>query len=115
MSLELMKNSGDRTSWEGFSEALVEVIRQIVREEVEEHWRWLTPEQAGELLGISQEAVVTRLRRDKLPGKRYEGRWYVDRKALDVAIAESPATLLQLRANPEQTIKGRAVPKHPRP
>ena len=74
-------------------EALVAVIapriRQVVQEEVARaglEWRWRTPKQAGELLGISEEAVRQRVRRGQLPGYRLEGRVYLDIKDLDALI-----------------------------
>jgi hypothetical protein len=63
------------------SEALELLIRRLVQEEVrraEHEWRWLTPEQAGELLGISPAAVRQRVVRGQLPAKKLEGRVYLD-------------------------------------
>jgi hypothetical protein len=49
--------------------------------------RWLTAEQAGELLGISPAAVRQRVVRGQLPAKKLEGRLYFDIHDLDAAIA----------------------------
>jgi DNA-directed RNA polymerase specialized sigma24 family protein len=68
-----------------------QVIREIVREEltrVEMTWRWLTAEQAGELLGISAAAVRQRVQRGQLRARKLEGRVYLDVRDLDCAIRE---------------------------
>lgn len=65
---------------------LRETIRQVVREEIAQGdptWNWLTAKQAGELLGISPHRVSARVREGKLPGKKFGGRTYVDREALE--------------------------------
>ena len=74
-------------------EALVAVIapriRQVVQEEVARaglEWRWRTPKQAGELLGISAAAVRQRVLRGQLPASKLEGRIYVAVHALDALI-----------------------------
>ena len=69
--------------------ALEPLVSQIVREEVaraEHEWRWRTPAQAGELLGISAAAVRQRVVRGQLPARRLEGRVYLDFNDLDLAI-----------------------------
>jgi hypothetical protein len=59
--------------------------REEVRR-VEHEWKWRTPDQAGELLGISAAAVRQRVVRGQLPARRLEGRVYLDINDLDLAI-----------------------------
>jgi hypothetical protein len=71
------------------AETLESLVRRVVREETRRHeheWRWRTPAQAGELLGISAAAVRQRVVRGQLPARRLEGRVYLDINNLDVAI-----------------------------
>jgi hypothetical protein len=71
------------------SDAVEPLVRRLVREEVrrvEHEWRWRTPAQAGQLLGISAAAVRQRVSRGQLPGRRLEGRVYLDINDLDLAI-----------------------------
>jgi excisionase family DNA binding protein len=71
------------------AQALEALIRRLVAEEVrpaEREWRWRTPEQAGELLGISSAAVRQRVARGQLPATKLEGRLYLDVRDLDLAI-----------------------------
>lgn len=70
-------------------DALLPSLRRIIREEVsraELAWRWRTPAQAGELLGISAEAVRQRVLRGQLPAAKLEGRIYLDVHDLDAQI-----------------------------
>jgi hypothetical protein len=70
-------------------EALETIVRRLVREEVQRAdltWRWRTPEQAGELLGISGAAVRQRVARGQLAARKLEGRLYLDVRDLDLAI-----------------------------
>jgi hypothetical protein len=65
------------------------LVRRLVREEVRRvayEWRWRTPVQAGELLGISAAAIRQRVARGQLPATRLEGRLYLDVHDLDLAI-----------------------------
>jgi len=90
-------------------EQLRELVREVVAEEVDRRVaeltesRWIPAKRAGEILGISGEAVGLRVRQGKLAGKLYGRRIYVDRIALDLAIAEGCATLprTQLGHDPE--------------
>jgi len=62
------------------------LVRQLVREEVKRaklEWRWVPVARAAELLGISEAAARRRVLRGQLPGKRVEGRVYVDMERLD--------------------------------
>jgi hypothetical protein len=71
------------------AEAMEPLVREVVREEVrraEHKWRWRTPAQAGELLGISASAVRQRVLRGQLPARKLEGRLYLDIRDLDLAI-----------------------------
>lgn len=116
MNLKLVKQEGDELP--DFDQALRGVIRKVVQEELQGHsmhFRWLTTTAAGEILGISPAAVAARVRQGKLPGRLYQRRYYVDGEALDSDIAGSRATLPSLRVDPEQTIRGRARRKPPRP
>lgn len=45
--------------------------------------RWLTLEQAGELLGCSPDAVRMRVKRGRLESRRQGARLYVSRQSLD--------------------------------
>jgi hypothetical protein len=66
--------------------ALAPRIRQVVREEVASaklEWRWRTPEQVGELFGISADAVRQRIYRGQLAASKLDGRLFVDLRALD--------------------------------
>jgi hypothetical protein len=74
---------------DGLAEALEPLVHRIVREEVrrkELEWRWRTPVQAGEMLGISAAAVRQRVARGQLVAKRLEGRLYLNVNDLDHAI-----------------------------
>ena len=71
------------------AEALEPLVRRLVREEVrraEYEWRWRTPAEAGELLGISAAAIRQRVVRGQLPARKLEGRLYLDVNDLDLAI-----------------------------
>lgn len=80
-------------------EQMRELVREVVAEEIDRRVaeltesRWIPAKRAGEILGISGEAVGLRVRQGKLAGKLYGRRIYVDRIALDLAIAEGRATL----------------------
>lgn len=66
------------------------LVREIVREEVKRaklEWRWQPVGRAAELLGISEQAARRRVLRGQLPGRRVEGRVYVDMEKLDREIA----------------------------
>lgn len=81
--------SEQRDLVEALAQAIAPRIHQIVRKEVlraELVWRWRTPEQAGELLGISAAAVRQRVLRGQLPAAKYEGRIYLDVHDLDAQI-----------------------------
>lgn len=70
--------------------ALGDIVRDIVREELTRErsgWRWLTTQQASELLGISAHRIAARVREGKLPGRKYGGRTYVDRIELEKQLA----------------------------
>ncbi len=74
---------------EAIAQALEPLVRRIVREEVRRaahDWRWRSPAQAGELLGISAAAVRQRVVRGQLPARKLEGRLYLDINDLDLAI-----------------------------
>lgn len=71
-------------------EHLIELLRPLIREAVREEvkraklqWRWQPVARAAELLGISERAARTRVLRGQLPGRRVEGRVYVDMEQLD--------------------------------
>jgi Helix-turn-helix domain len=71
-------------------DVLTLLARRLVQQELrraERQWRWLTPEQAGELLGISAAAVRQRVLRGQLRARRLEGRLYLDIHDLDDAVA----------------------------
>ena len=81
--------SGEPDLVEALVVSITPRMRQVAREEVARaglEWRWRTPEQAGELLGISAEAVRQRVLRGQLPGYRLGGRVYLDIKDLDALI-----------------------------
>lgn len=70
-------------------ETLVEKLWPLIERKLEREmfsWRWATPEQLGELLGIGAQAVRVRCRNGTLPGKKLEGRWLIDLRALDTAL-----------------------------
>lgn len=70
-------------------DSLRPLVRQLVREEVKRtklEWRWQPVARAAELLGISEGAARRRVTRGQLPGKRVEGRVYVDMEKLDQQI-----------------------------
>ena len=71
------------------AETLEPILGRLVRDEIRRAdlaWRWRTPEQAGELLGISGAAVRQRVARGQLPATKLEGRLYLDVRDLDLAI-----------------------------
>jgi hypothetical protein len=71
------------------AEALGPTLRRLVREELARarlEWRWRTPEEAGELLGISAAAIRQRVARGHLQARKLEGRLYLDIKDLDSEI-----------------------------
>ena len=75
--------------------ALMPRLQVLVEQEVKKQvfaWRWRTAEQAGDLLGISADAVRQRVLRGDLPGKKVMGRVYLDIADLDRALqrAERP-------------------------
>jgi hypothetical protein len=79
-------------------DALVELLRPLVRQLVKEEvkrakleWRWQPVARAAELLGITEEAARRRVLRGQLPGRRVEGRVYVDMAELDRQIAQQPS------------------------
>lgn len=101
MNLELVprhreeRDAAARTMLGALSVVLRPIIEDVVEEllaDRDEHRRWLTAVEAGELLGISAAAVGARVRKGSLPGRLYCRRIYVDREALDEAI-EGSATL----------------------
>ena len=97
------------------AEALEHLLRRLVREEVRRaahEWRWRTPEQAGELLGISAAAVRQRVVRGQLPARRLEGRVYLDINDLDLAIKNGSYDARPLHVHYSA---GRALRKQPRP
>lgn len=74
-------------------EALLELLRPLVRELVAKEvkrakleWRWQPVARVAELLDISEEAVRKRVQRGQIPGRRVEGRVYVDMVELDAQI-----------------------------
>jgi hypothetical protein len=74
-------------------EDLIQLLEPLVRRVVDEalarrerEWRWLTSEQAAELLGVTPEAVRQRYWRKQLPGRKVEGRLYFDVADLDSLI-----------------------------
>lgn len=72
-------------------ELLRPLVRQLVKEEVERaklQWRWQPVSRAAELLGISEHAARQRVQRGQLPGKRVEGRVYIDMADLDAQISK---------------------------
>lgn len=97
-------------------DVLEPLVRRLVREEVRRaghEWRWRTPAQAGELLGISAAAVRQRVVRGQLPARRLEGRLYLDVNDLDLAIKNGSYDARPLQVHPSQA--GRALRKQPRP
>lgn len=117
MALKLLPSQSEDPLVQALMERLEPIVNELVdRRMSEQQPRWITPTEAGAVLGIKPEAVKWRLRQGRLAGRLYGNRWYVDGKALDAAIAESPATLPrnQLGLTPEQH-RGRAAPKRPRP
>jgi hypothetical protein len=97
------------------AQALEPLVRRVVREEVARaslEWRWRTPEQAGELLGISAAAVRQRVLRGQLTAARLEGRIYLDVQDLDAAIGNGRYDGPPLHADQEV---GRARRSPPRP
>jgi hypothetical protein len=70
---------------EALTEALTPLVRRLAREEVHRatlQWRWRTPAEAAELLGISAGAVRQRINRGQLDlairNGRYDGRQLQD-------------------------------------
>jgi Helix-turn-helix domain len=66
-------------------DVLIEALRPAVKKMVEEEvgrarlqWRWLSVEQTAMVLGISEQAVRSRIRRGQLPVKHEHGRIWVD-------------------------------------
>lgn len=41
---------------------------------------WITAPAAAEILGVTPRAVTARLRRDRLPGVRHGGQWWMQRQ-----------------------------------
>jgi hypothetical protein len=77
---------------EALIETLEPLVRRVVKEELDRRdreWRWLTAEQAGELLDITADAVRQRYWRKQLPGRKVEGRLYFDVADLDKLIRET--------------------------
>jgi hypothetical protein len=76
-----------------FSPEVVDAIERlgagralVERKAVGPEFGWVTLERAGELLGITADAVLKRIKRGVIPGdavRKWEGRWYVELKALD--------------------------------
>jgi hypothetical protein len=98
------------------AEALESFVRGLVREEVQRadrEWRWRTPAQAGELLGISAAAVRQRVVRGQLPATKLEGRLYLDINDLDTAISNGSYHPRPLHVH--QSRAGRALREQPRP
>ena len=56
---------------------VVEVNAEVQLRFDERAPRWLTIGQASKRIGIGQSAVRERIRRGVLPGRKWEGRWYV--------------------------------------
>lgn len=83
-------------------EALVELLRPLVREVVREEvgreeryrWRWASVRQAAEILDMSEEAVRMRVKRDQLPSVLLDGRRYVDLVEVDRQMGALPCTQL---------------------
>ena len=77
-------------------EALLRVLTPMVKKMVEEEvaragfeWRWKTPSQAGEVLGISADAVRKRARSGELPATFEEnGRILIDMREYDRRLRE---------------------------
>lgn len=66
------------------------LVREIVRQEVKRaklEWRWQPVARAAELLGITEHAARQRVLRGQLPGRKVEGRVYVDMESLDRMIS----------------------------
>jgi DNA-directed RNA polymerase specialized sigma24 family protein len=78
-----------------FSQEVVAELERLIVEEVqrrvaeEQRFGWVTLERAGELLGISADAVRKRIERTLLEAHKYEGRWYVDTAVLDRVIRDA--------------------------
>lgn len=77
-------------------EALQEVLRPLVREEVQralrkerERWRWASVRQAAERLDMSEQAIYTRIHRGQIPSKKLDGRVYIDMNAVDSLIEKA--------------------------
>lgn len=75
-------------------DALRPTIVEIVREEVERarlDWRWRTPEQLGDLLGVTAAAIRERCRRSQLPALKDEtGHWLIDLEEYDRRLRRLP-------------------------
>jgi hypothetical protein len=84
-------------------------VRRLVREEVRRAdltWRWRTPAEAGELLGISAAAVRQRVVRGQLPARRLEGRLYLDINDLSIAITNGSYDARPLHINGKRAERG---------
>lgn len=96
MSVQLTKGvkvvvDGRPYPMDAFVEALAALVVALIDEELQTRpstisWRWLTTEQAAELLGVSRHRIAARVREGQLPGRTYNGRTYVDREELEKAI-----------------------------
>jgi len=77
---------------QALTETLKPLVKQMVEEEVERsgfRWSWMSPSQAGELLGISASAVRKRVREGRLPARIEDGRIYVDMRAYDQQLQQA--------------------------
>jgi len=77
-------------------QALVELLRPLIREEVQrallrarDEWRWASVRQAAERLDMSEGAVRKRAMRNQLPYRKLDGRLYIDMKAVDTRLRGS--------------------------
>jgi hypothetical protein len=69
-------------------DALARLFAECVRRELADEQRlgWLTLDRAGELLGITSDAVYRKVKKGKLDGRKFDGRWFVEVAELDRAI-----------------------------
>ena len=80
----------DRLSFADLVEALRPIVREVIRQELDERLAeiaapdWLTLEEAGVHYRTSAGALRKRAQRGQLPGAVRDGaRWLVNRRALD--------------------------------
>jgi hypothetical protein len=77
---------------EALAETLQPMVKRMVEEEVERagfRWTWMSPTQAGRLLGISAAAVRRRAREGRIPARIEDGRIYVDMRAYDQQLQQA--------------------------